>query len=68
MHRRSMLPGYHAMDPETFWRAHATFTWEIFRPVELFRLVPGALNRRSLLELQRRVGAATRSRRYQPAA
>ncbi|HEX2314094.1 MAG TPA: oxygenase MpaB family protein [Thermomonospora sp.] len=27
---------YHALDPETFWWAHATFTWEIFRAVELF--------------------------------
>jgi uncharacterized protein (DUF2236 family) len=29
---------YHALDPETFWWAHATFTWEIFRSVELFHL------------------------------
>ena len=27
---------YHALDPETFWWAHATFTWEIVRSVELF--------------------------------
>lgn len=27
---------YHALDPETFWWAHATFTWEIFRSVEFF--------------------------------
>jgi uncharacterized protein (DUF2236 family) len=27
---------YHALDAETFWWAHATFTWEIFRSVELF--------------------------------
>jgi uncharacterized protein (DUF2236 family) len=27
---------YHALDPETFWWAHATFTWNIFRSVELF--------------------------------
>ena len=27
---------YHALDPETFWWAHATFTWEIFRSIELF--------------------------------
>ena len=32
---------YHALDPETFWWAHATFTWDIFRSVELFHL--GAL-------------------------
>jgi uncharacterized protein (DUF2236 family) len=27
---------YHALDPATFWWAHATFTWEMFRAVELF--------------------------------
>jgi len=27
---------YHALEPETFWWAHATFTWEIFRAAELF--------------------------------
>jgi len=27
---------YHALDPDTFWWAHATFTWEMFRSVELF--------------------------------
>ncbi|MQY09410.1 oxygenase MpaB family protein [Actinomadura macrotermitis] len=27
---------YHALTPETFWWAHATFTWEIFRSAELF--------------------------------
>ncbi|WP_230465275.1 oxygenase MpaB family protein, partial [Nocardia seriolae] len=27
---------YHALDPETFWWAHACFTWGIFRSVELF--------------------------------
>lgn len=31
---------YHALDPETFWWAHATFTWEIFRSVELFHPRP----------------------------
>ncbi|MEV4254084.1 oxygenase MpaB family protein [Spirillospora sp. NPDC049652] len=30
-HRR-----YHALEPETFWWAHATFTWEIFKSVEVF--------------------------------
>src|SRR5579875_3636027 len=33
------VPGggrYHALEPETFWWAHATFTWEIFRSVQLF--------------------------------
>ncbi|MEV6276849.1 oxygenase MpaB family protein [Nocardia sp. NPDC051832] len=27
---------YHALQPETFWWAHATFTWEIFRSVQFF--------------------------------
>ena len=27
---------YHALDPEVFWWAHATFTWEMFRARELF--------------------------------
>ncbi len=27
---------YHALDPHTFWWAHATFTWDIFRSAELF--------------------------------
>jgi uncharacterized protein (DUF2236 family) len=27
---------YHALDPDTFWWAHATFTWEMFRSIELF--------------------------------
>lgn len=27
---------YHALEPETFWWAHATFTWEVFRSIELF--------------------------------
>ena len=27
---------YHALDPDTFWWAHATFTWEMFRSVEFF--------------------------------
>lgn len=25
---------YHALDPETFWWAHATFTWEMFETVD----------------------------------
>ena len=40
LHRgiRGLVNGqrYHALDPETFWWAHATFTWEMFRSVELF--------------------------------
>lgn len=27
---------YHALDPEVFWWAHATFTWELLRARELF--------------------------------
>jgi uncharacterized protein (DUF2236 family) len=27
---------YHALDPDVFWWAHATFTWEMFRAVQLF--------------------------------
>lgn len=27
---------FHAMEPETFWWAHATFTWLIFRSIELY--------------------------------
>ena len=27
---------YHALDPEVFWWAHATFTWEFLRAAELF--------------------------------
>lgn len=25
---------YHALDPETFWWAHATFTWEMFETID----------------------------------
>lgn len=34
---------YHALDPEVFWWAHATFTWEFFRARELF--LPGPFPR-----------------------
>jgi uncharacterized protein (DUF2236 family) len=27
---------YHALDPDTFWWAHATFTWEMFRSIQMF--------------------------------
>ncbi len=27
---------YHALDPDVFWWAHATFTWEFFRAYELY--------------------------------
>ena len=37
---------YHALDPETFWWAHATFTWEVFEAIRLFfRGGLGALDR-----------------------
>src|SRR3546814_20580729 len=25
---------YHALDPDTYWWAHATFTWEMFQPAD----------------------------------
>lgn len=31
---------YHALDPEVFWWAHATFTWEMFRARELYFPIP----------------------------
>ena len=31
---------YHALDPDIFWWAHATFTWEFFRARELYFPVP----------------------------
>ncbi|MEZ5238332.1 MAG: oxygenase MpaB family protein [Microthrixaceae bacterium] len=31
---------YHALDPEVYWWAHATFTWEFFRARELYFPVP----------------------------
>ncbi|MGB3055410.1 MAG: oxygenase MpaB family protein [Acidimicrobiales bacterium] len=34
---------YHALDPDTYWWAHATFTWEFFRARELY--FPWPLNR-----------------------
>ena len=34
---------YHALDPETYWWAHATFTWEVFDSIRLFH--PGGLSR-----------------------
>jgi uncharacterized protein (DUF2236 family) len=34
---------YHALDPEIFWWAHATFTWEFFRAWELY--FPGRSSR-----------------------
>ncbi len=32
---------YHALEPETYWWAHATFTWEVFEAIRLF--FPGGL-------------------------
>ena len=40
---------YHALDPEIFWWAHATFTWEFFRAHELY--FPGRLSRRQQEQL-----------------
>jgi uncharacterized protein (DUF2236 family) len=31
---------YHALDPDIFWWAHATFTWEMFRARELYFPIP----------------------------
>jgi uncharacterized protein (DUF2236 family) len=31
---------YHALDPDIFWWAHATFTWEFFRARELYYARP----------------------------
>lgn len=31
---------YHALDPDVFWWAHATFTWEMFRAQELYFPIP----------------------------
>ena len=63
---------YHALDPEIFWWAHATFTWEFFRAQELYFARPahpcraGAALRRDrhvvpALRRQRPGGAARRS-------
>lgn len=40
---------YHALDPEVYWWAHATFTWEFFRARELF--YPFPLKRREKEQL-----------------
>ena len=31
---------YHALDPDTYWWAHATFTWEFFRARDLYFPLP----------------------------
>lgn len=40
---------YHALDPDVYWWAHATFTWEFFRARELYFAVP--LSRREQEQL-----------------
>lgn len=43
---KGVTPGgdrFHALDPETFWWAHATFTWLIFRSIERYH-PPGELD------------------------
>lgn len=40
---------YHALDPEVFWWAHATFTWEFLRAAELFWVRPPSPERRQQL-------------------
>lgn len=37
---------YHALDPDVFWWAHATFTWEFFRARQLLWPVPLSLGQR----------------------
>jgi uncharacterized protein (DUF2236 family) len=51
---------YHALDPDVFWWAHATFTWEFFRAAELFWPLP--LSRREKEQLYRET--VTWYRRY----
>jgi uncharacterized protein (DUF2236 family) len=40
---------YHALDPDIYWWAHATFTWEFFRARELFFPVPLSAARKEQL-------------------
>lgn len=40
---------YHALDPEIFWWAHATFTWEMFRARQLYFARPLTAAQRSQL-------------------
>lgn len=51
---------YHALDPDVFWWAHATFTWEFLRAAELFWPLP--LTRREKEQLYRE--SVTWYRRY----
>lgn len=51
---------YHALDPDVFWWAHATFTWEMFRAAELLFALP--LTRREKEQLYRE--SVTWYRRY----
>jgi len=60
---------YHALDPEVFWWAHATFTWEFLRARELFWARPPSPAQRQQLYAEtvtwfRRYGV---SDRYVPA-
>jgi uncharacterized protein (DUF2236 family) len=40
---------YHALDPNTFWWAHATFTWMMFQSLDLFSSAPLDADRRASL-------------------
>jgi hypothetical protein len=40
---------YHALDPDVFWWAHATFTWEFLRARELFFVRPLSRSQREQL-------------------
>src|ERR1700742_1279493 len=51
---------YHALDPEIFWWAHATFTWEMLRSRELYFAVPLRRSQQQQLSAE----SVTWSRRY----
>jgi uncharacterized protein (DUF2236 family) len=40
---------YHALDPDIYWWAHATFTWEFFRARELYFPIPLSRRRQEQL-------------------
>jgi uncharacterized protein (DUF2236 family) len=56
---------YHALDPDTFWWAHATFTWEMFRSIQLFHRRQLSVNQKEdfyaeTVEWYERYGVSTR--------
>jgi uncharacterized protein (DUF2236 family) len=57
---------YHALDPDVFWWAHATFTWEFLRAGELFLPRPPSAARQEQLYAEtvtwyRRYGVSARA-------